>query len=211
LAEQVLGQIPFVIIVTKRCVNPVAVLRNKLGLRDAAQLQAAEYQQTAFRALDAIQFADMRRKLNEQSWRGIHRTLFRDVYSWAGKLRTVELAKGGTVFAPMRLLNGYADQQILPKFCSNALAAGTDDYVFVNALAECWGELNFLHPFRDGNGRATQIFVMALAHRHHRTIDWSRVDRAVEITAAKAAAKKDYQPYVRLLMKALERWSTPAT
>jgi cell filamentation protein len=74
-------------------------------------------------------------------------------------------------------------------------------------LAECWGELNFLHPFREGNGRTTQIFVMAWAHRHGRTINWSRVDRRDEIRAAVAASNKDYQPYVTLLGGVLESWS----
>jgi cell filamentation protein len=138
--------------------------------------------------------------------RGIHRVLFRNLYTWAGKLRTVEMQKGSTGFAPARSLAGYADREILPMFRARALAASDDDDLFAIALAECWGELNFLHPFREGNGRATQIFVTALAHRHNRTIVWSHVDRAEEIAAAQAAARKNYQRYASLLTNAPEVW-----
>jgi cell filamentation protein len=121
--------------------------------------------------------------------RGIHRRLFEGIYTWAGKYRTVEIAKGRTVFAPVRALKGYADRDILPVFAEKARGS-LDAAGFYTALAECWGELNFLHPFREGNGRATQIFVAALAPRHGQTINWSLVDRSVEISAAQAAAEQ---------------------
>ena len=183
-----------------------AVLKNKLGIRDADQLQAIEFQETALRAPDALEYARRRGTLDEPSWRGIHRILFRNVYSGAGKLRTVELSKGGTAFAPVRAPSGYADRHILPAFRVTATDAGSDDRKFAAALAECWGELNFLHPFREGNGRATQFFVMALAQWHGRTIDWRKVDRAAEIAAAQAAANKNYQPYADLLAEVMEPW-----
>ena len=77
------------------------------------------------------------------------------------------------------------------------------DEAFAAALAKCWGELNFLHPFREGNGRSTQIFVAALTKRHGREIDWAKVGYADEIAAAKAAARTDYAPYTAVILAAL--------
>lgn len=181
------------------------VLRNKPGIRDHVQLQALEYLETAACTGEAIDYAHKHRRLDEQCWRGIHRILFANIYDWAGKLRTVEMSKGTSVFAPVMALRGYADREILPKFKTAARQAGDDDNLFIAALAECWGELNFLHPFREGNGRSTQIFIAALAHRSGRQIEWSRIDKAMEIASAIAAGAKDYQGYERLLKRAIER------
>lgn len=181
----------------------LTVLRNKFDIEDGHQLQALEFQLSAMRTAGAIAFAEQHRHQDEQCWLGVHRILFGDIYAWAGNLRTVELAKGSSSFAPMRALNGYADREILPAFRDRARDAGTDELLFTAALAECWGELNFLHPFREGNGRSTQIFVGALAHRHGRGIDWSRVDRTEEIVAAIAAGNQNYQGYVALLAGAM--------
>ena len=179
------------------------VLENKLGIRDAQRLQLVEYQETALRTREALDYGERRRKLDEQCWRGIHRILFQNIYRWAGRLRTVELSKSGNMFAPVRALSGYADRHVLPHFQTRARAAAADNIQFAEALAECWGELNFLHPFREGNGRATQLFVTLLARQHSRHIEWSKVDRQQEIAAAVAAGTKDYIPYRDLLIDAM--------
>ena len=133
-----------------------------------------------------------------------HRHLFGELYAWAGKFLTVELAKGETAFAPAAVLHGWADQQILPVFQQEARRTGTAE-IYALALAKCWGELNFLHPFREGNGRSTQIFVAALTERQGWSLDWAKVARDQEIAAAQAAARTDYAPYSALILKALGR------
>lgn len=178
------------------------VLINKMGIRDRAALQRAEYRLAAANAPIALMYADNARSLNEVVWRGVHKRLFADLYGWAGKFRTVSLSKGRTLFAPPAALHGWADERVLPAF-RRAARTATSDIEFATALAACWGELNFLHPFREGNGRSTQIFVTALARRYGRSIDWRRVEYRAEIMAAKAAEHQDYAPYAAIILAAL--------
>jgi cell filamentation protein len=184
------------------------VLRNKLGLADGEALYEAELAEAQINAPAAMAFADVARYVNEATLKQIHNILFGAVYDWAGNFRTVYLRKveGGPQFAAPDRLEGEMKRRILPSFNRLARRAGADDRVFADALAKCWGELNELHPFREGNGRATQIFVTALAHRYGRDIDWGKVGREEEITAARAAMARDYTGYVKILGGAMGRW-----
>lgn len=182
------------------------VLTNKLGISDAGSLQLAEYALAHKAAPEALKYADGVAELDEAALKKIHQILFGDVYEWAGEVRKTPLAKGNTVFAPIRALHGYADREILPRFKEQATKAGSDTSQFVAALSEAWGELNALHSFREGNGRTTQIFVTALAHRYGRDIDWRKVAREDELTAAAAAMKLDYSGYSKLLTGAVREW-----
>ena len=184
------------------CFEGIRVLTNLLDLRTAGALRRFERTMTELRAGAALEFADQAQHLDQAALRGIHRVLFQDVFVWAGVHRTIDISKGGEPFAPVRALYDYADRHILPVFWRKSAAAG-DDQAFATALAECWGELNAFHPFREGNGRATQIFVQALARRHGRDIDWSKVSREEEIAAAKASFRQDYGLYQELLERAL--------
>ncbi|WP_072387085.1 Fic family protein [Hyphomicrobium sp. CS1BSMeth3] len=182
------------------------ILANKLGIRDAEQLREAEFALTRANALSAMQYADRQRVIGERTWRGIHRRLFGDVYAWAGRYRTTELRKGQDAFAPRRAIAGYADASILPMFRAAAATTENDRTRFISALARCWAELNYLHPFREGNGRATHILVNALAHRHGVDIHWPSIPRDEEIAAAKAGNRQDYAGYAHLLDLALRPW-----
>lgn len=189
-------------------INPsTGVLVNKLGITDPGELQEAEYALARTAAPDALKYADGVPDLDEAALKKIHHILFKDVYEWAGETRRVALAKGKTVFAPVRALHGYADREILPRFRQAAEQAGDDNVQFSGALSEVWGELNALHPFREGNGRATQLFVTAMAHRYDRDIDWRKVSRADELAAAEAAMRLDYAGYTKLLTGAMRPWA----
>jgi cell filamentation protein len=179
------------------------VLINNENIRDKTALQLLEYTVAAANMEPALQYADKCDALNEHTWRHIHKLLFGHLYQWAGHYRTVEISKGASVFAPPHALPGWADKKILPAFHTAAQAAGPDRDKFTTALAECWAELNFLHPYREGNGRATQLFVTALARRYGHSIDWQSIDRQSEITAAQAGNAGDYAPYIFILKHAL--------
>lgn len=179
------------------------VLVNNLGLRHRDILQDTEFKLTLVNAHAAMAMADRARDLSEAVWCRIHRELFGDLYPWAGKMRTVDIYKGDSTFAPAPALKGHADKVVLPRYRTQAAAAGSNDRAFAVCLAECWGELNFLHPFREGNGRATQIFVTALARRYGRSIDWCAVGYEEEIAAGKESVHGRYGGYEAILARAM--------
>jgi cell filamentation protein len=192
--------------VTDPYIDPsTGVLRNRLGIADDASLQAAESAVARINASTAVQFAESARHLNETALKGIHRILFSEIFDWAGEFRTVYLKKaaGGLPFEAPDQLSGAMKQRILPPMNRLARRAGRDNAVFVAALAKCWGDLNKLHPFREGNGRATQIFMAAIARRYDRDLDFSKIDHTSEQAAAIASMSGNNAPYEVLIAQAL--------
>ena len=149
------------------------VLRNNVGARTWGQLQHLEGQFAALRAITA-RSAGVPATFDLDGLRAVHRHLFQDVYPWAGQIRTVNIAKGGGYFT--------APEQIEPVMSQLAgLIAQHDNLRGIAptrvpaALARIYGEINNLHPFREGNGRTGREFVAALARESGHRIDWDLV------------------------------------
>jgi cell filamentation protein len=110
--------------------------------------------------------------------RHVHQVMFGDMLAWAGQVRDVDVAAGGTgiVYArPRWLSDGIAD--LFTTLAAEDYLAGVGDPAeFAARLAERWGYLSQLHPFRDGNTRSQSIYVSALARRAGHPIDWNSVD-----------------------------------
>lgn len=94
----------------------------------------------------------------------IHRHVFQDVYAWAGELRQINLAKGGSVFTDGRQLEGEG-ARVFGALAAEKHLRGLQKAAFVERLAVYYGAINTLHPFREGNGRATQTFLRQLARQ----------------------------------------------
>ena len=181
------------------------VLLNRLGLTERGVLERVEFRLSLMNAAPALAMAESAEHLNVAMWCAIHWRLFGLLYDWAGELRKVEMSKRESWFCPVAWINGYADREVLPLFGERAKAAADDERAFAVALAECWGELNFTHPFREGNGRATHIFVTALARRSGRTIDWNKVDATEEMLAGEQSTRGKYDGYKKILSQAMRR------
>lgn len=130
------------------------ILRNRLGLTDPARLDAFERMMTAQRIIEGAPSG----RFDLDHLRAIHRHLFQDVYDWAGELRATELAKGGQQFMTRALIaQGMADVTRLI-----AAILRRPDWPLRDFGAEAGriiGDVNFLHPFREGNGRTQLQFL----------------------------------------------------
>ena len=123
--------------------------------------------------------------------RAIHRHLFQDVYDWAGKVRTVELAKGQTQFLPFgRLGMGMGD--VHRRLVSGGFHRALDPGAFAAAAAVTIGDLNHVHPFREGNGRTQLEYLRQLAHRAGHALNLDRLRPAPWIAASRAAHLGEY-------------------
>jgi cell filamentation protein len=142
------------------CYPGTGVLKNRLGLRRQAELDAFEAEITAQRANEPLPTG----RLSYAHYRAIHRHLFQDVYLWAGKPRTIRMAKGGNAFCypehidreMRRLFAGLAARHYLH---------GLNADSFVAQAAHFLAELNAIHPFREGNGRTQLSFLTLLAQQ----------------------------------------------
>ena len=137
------------------------VLKNKLGITNKEELAIAEAKFSFARlvgmqdkALPKNPTYDLKRLMK------IHKEIFQDVYDWAGKLRTVDIAKGN-YFCLKEHMQIYAIS-IFEDFYSNCYAHRDDKKSFVKILSSKFADLNALHPFREGNGRTQREFTRQL-------------------------------------------------
>lgn len=149
------------------------VLRNKLGITDADALAQAEADLTFARLVELgagrIDGAYDLRHLQD-----FHAHIFGDVYEWAGELRTVNITRSHT-FA----LAGFIEEAgagVFEAIAGEAYLAGLARNEFVQRLGHHLAEINALHPFREGNGRAQRAFLAQLASEAGYRIAWDRLD-----------------------------------
>ena len=174
------------------------VLRNRLHIRDAATLAAAERQFVAQRLLEPVPKGDF----DLDHLRAIHRHLFQDLYAWAGEVRTVEIAKGDSRFQPRRLIEtGMADihRRIVAAGYFRASAPGA----FAEGAGPLLGDVNHVHPFREGNGRTQLQYLKQLAARAGHGLDLTRVDRAAWLKASRRSNAGDHAAMTGCIRSAL--------
>ena len=143
----------------KYCYPDSNVLRNKLGITDADALLEAEIECASARLL-GLQMRPVEGGFDFRHLCEIHRRIFQDLFEWAGQPRTVNIGKGN-LFCLVEHIQPFA-AEIFAKFYGECFAARSDRERFVRALAKHYGDLNALHPFREGNGRAQREFAREL-------------------------------------------------
>ncbi|BDH44300.1 cell filamentation protein Fic [Salmonella enterica subsp. enterica serovar Choleraesuis] len=150
----------------------IAVLRNRLDIRENSRLMQAEREFTALRAA-SLPLGPAQRGLPHLC--AIHRFLFQDVYAWAGEMRKVDIYQGDTRFCHFEYIEkeGNALMQALE---DERYLSGLERSDFIRRLSHFYGEINVLHPFRIGSGRAQRIFFEQLAIHAGYVLDWSRVE-----------------------------------
>ena len=160
------------------------MLENKLGLTSSAELAREEERISKKKALAMFESGalDALDAGTTASLMFIHKALFEDIYDFAGKIRTVNMAKGSFRFAPVMYLDAaLANIDKMPQ-------ATFDEIV------EKYVEMNIAHPFREGNGRATRIWLDCMLKKELRkVIDWSQVDKEDYLLAMERSPIKDIE------------------
>ena len=159
-------------------------LENKLGISNSAELAREEERISKTRAIALFEtdFLSTLRSGTFDALSKIHVFLFSDIYDFAGKVRTVNLAKGNFRFAPLMYLD--AALQNIEKMPQSTFDEIIEKYV----------EMNVAHPFREGNGRATRIWLdHILKSEIGMVIDWSLVDKEDYLLAMERSPIKDIE------------------
>ena len=168
-------------------------LQNKLGLTDELELAREEERISKQKAL-ALYDTGLLDTFPVGTFAGlamIHKYLFEDIYEFSGQMRTVNIAKGNFRFAPVMYLRPALES-------IDRMPQSTFD-----ELIEKYVELNVAHPFREGNGRSTRIWLDCILKKElHQVVDWSRVDTSDYLMAMERSPVKDLEIKV-LLHKAL--------
>ncbi len=179
------------------CYPNSRTLKNKLDIKDASKLQQRERDLSNLRALELLNgpiighfdFAHLKK---------IHQYLFQDIYDWAGKVRTVDIAKGNLFcryFAieseASRIFTELKSEKFLKDLPINQLA---------ERLAYYLAEINALHPFREGNGRTQREFIRQLAYQNNLFLSYAGITKNEMISASKASFNLNYKPLQELIL-----------
>ena len=159
-------------------------LDNKLGISDSFKLAAEEEKISKKKALEMFQtgFLNSLKAGSLEALIQIHKYLFEDIYEFAGQLRTVNIAKGNFRFAPAIYLNEALKS--IEKMPQSTFDEIIEKYV----------EMNIAHPFREGNGRSTRIWLdLILKSTLNKVVDWSKVDKDDYLLAMERSPIKDME------------------
>jgi cell filamentation protein len=164
------------------------VLRNKLGLSTPGALQTAE-QEITHAALIFLTESPVKPSYDLGHLCAIHRRIFGDIYDWAGQLRTVAIAKGSWFCLPQHIESSAAE--IFRALHGESLLRGLPREAFTERLTRYLGEINAVHPFREGNGRAQRALFEQLAADAGFILDWQHLDADRNIAASAAIMRGD--------------------
>ncbi|MFI3331870.1 MAG: Fic family protein [Rikenellaceae bacterium] len=160
------------------------VLDNILGITDPAELARIEEKISKQKAIELYDkgVLDSLAVGKFDSLKAIHKYLFSEIYPFAGKLREVNISKGGFRFAPLM----YLEQSL--NHIDSMPQSSFDEIV------EKYVEMNLAHPFREGNGRSTRIWLDQILKREiGKVVDWSRVDKDDYLMAMERSPVKDIE------------------
>ena len=160
------------------------IIDNKLGLTDSAELARAEEKLSKKKALEMYESGKLESlpagtffSLSE-----IHKMLFSEIYDFAGQIRTINIAKGNFRFAPVMYLEAAIEHiEAMPQ----------SDF---DEIIEKYVEMNVAHPFREGNGRSTRIWLDQILKKEiGMVVDWSKVDKDDYLLAMERSPIKDIE------------------
>lgn len=166
-------------------------LENKLGITNSAELAREEERISKKKAVELFESGSLDKLASGRfaSLQAIHKALFKDIYEFAGELRMVNLAKGNFRFAPLMYLEaalGNIDKMPQSTF---------------DEIIEKYVEMNIAHPFREGNGRSTRLWLdQMLKAGIGQVVDWSKVDKEDYLLAMERSPIKDVE--IKVLLKA---------
>ena len=166
-------------------------LENKLGITNSAELAREEERISKKKAVELFESGSLDKLAPGRfaSLQAIHKALFENIYDFAGELRTVNLAKGNFRFAPLMYLEAALGN-------IDKMPQSTYDEII-----EKYVEMNIAHPFREGNGRSTRLWLdQMLKAGIGQVVDWSKVDKEDYLLAMERSPIKDVE--IKVLLKA---------
>lgn len=166
------------------------MIENKLDIKNSAELAREEERISKKKAVEMFEsrYLDSLNPGTFQTLSEIHRILFEDIYEFAGKVRTVNIAKGNFRFAPVIYLT--ASIESVEKMPQSSFDEIVEKYV----------EMNVVHPFREGNGRSMRIWLdHMLKSEIHKVVDWDKVDKSDYLLAMERSPVKDVE--IKFLLK----------
>ena len=181
------------------CYPDSNVLKNKLNIRDNRLLKTAEEEITLIKQMELLK-NPIKGNFSKAHLMNIHKFIFEDIYSFAGKIRREQISKADTMFYPLNLIDRELDK-VFAKIKEKNMLKETDKEKVFDNLAYVMAELNIIHPFREGNGRSIREFIRLMAKRVGYDLNWGNVDKE-ELFEASISSVDNYKVLVDVLKRA---------
>ncbi len=157
------------------CYENSSVLINKFGIRDAQQLDIMEQSITSMliaKAAIEIPFENV----DFEFYKKLHEYVFVDIYDWAGTIRTVDMSKKATNFCAAEKINERG-QRLFQRLSDLNFLKDIKGDDFIIEFTELYCDLNYLHPFREGNGRIQRLFLSMLVSQLGKSLNFAQIDK----------------------------------
>jgi cell filamentation protein len=184
------------------CYPGTSILKNKLGIKDDNALTIAEREITSLKLL-LLYNKPIIENYNLNGLSQIHQIIFGDIYEWAGQIRRGEfLSKGSSIFCRGPYITENADK-IFGNIKNENNLNGLTKAKFIERMAFYLGEVNALHPFREGNGRTSREFFRQLALNADYILDFSEIEKDELLMADIEAFNGKYENLIKILDKTI--------
>lgn len=193
--------------------NRKDVLRNKFGIQSHKELRVEEYRATAFRMAEIAEGDGPKGGFDQNHLKAIHGYIFQDVYEWAGHTRNetpivdgnrVEpignLSKGGTTFLHGSRIEMGLNEAFRPVRNPETLQ-GSSIEQFAEVAGKVMGELNFVHPFREGNGRSLEMLLVSAGRTYGHEVDFSVITKPRMLEASIETTNNPSSPAMKQLLE----------
>lgn len=180
------------------CYPETNILKNKLHIKDDNALTIAEREITSIKLL-MLYNMPIPKKFDLDHLSNIHKIIFEDIYEWAGQIRRGDfLSKGSSIFCRGQYIIENANV-IMTKLQKETGLCGLNKQKFIERIAYYMGEINALHPFREGNGRTCREFFRQLALRANFVLDFSKTEKDELLEADIDAFNGSYERLIKVL------------
>ncbi len=181
------------------CYPNSLTLKNKLNIEDIETLERAERDITA-KTIESVTYQPP--PYNLAYMQKLHKTLFSELYDWAGKLRTVDISKNSTRFCTWTRIEPEANK-LFEKLKTENLSQNLSKEEFCKKLAEYYCEINMIHPFREGNGRVQRLLFEQISLSAGYELNWANVSQNEWIQANIDGVFVNYEPMTKIFKKIL--------
>lgn len=175
------------------------VLKNKLGIKDDAELSDAEARRVALNTSLIIDLS-----FNIEGLKQVHKHLFGDIYDWAGEFRGVAMGKGTGNFTMPPLIEKELEY-IFTELNKKKALVGLDQNSFISNIAIFFGSVNAVHPFREGNGRTQRYFFSRVAEKAGYELDFQNITKERMIDASISSGQSNIEPLKHLFLDAIDK------
>ena len=184
------------------CYPDSPVLKNELGIKDEKELDAAEREITSLK-IAKLNNEPLEGELDFNYVKRIHRYLFDGIYEWAGKIRQTDISKGN-IFCQHELIEVNAEV-LFNELKAEKYLDGLNKEAIIKRLAYYLGDLNTIHPFREGNGRVQRVLIRELASRAGYLVNFDGISQEEMIKASDASFHYDYEPMEAIIAKSIKK------